>query len=210
MKTVSSKVWALLVIVQVSFVAMYHWYENEHAELPVYGIPVGNEDEHVVPAFKLLNQDSVWVDSKQFEGKISIAYFFFASCGTICPKMTDNMEEVQKAFANQQDIIIEAFTVNPEKDKPVVLKQYAEMHNAELKQWQFFTGPKNEIYTLAKKGFLVNAANANGKTTESNDFIHSNLFVLVDAKHHIRGYYEGTDINDVNQLIKDIRKLQKS
>ncbi len=41
------------------------------------------------------------------------------------------------------------------------------------------------------------------------DFIHSDRLVLLDQNNYIRGYYDGTETSEVNQLIADIKKLLK-
>jgi protein SCO1/2 len=94
--------------------------------------------------------------------------------------------------------------VNPENDSVPVLKAYSEMVHADTKMWNFVTGDKKELYDIARNGYLVNAMEGNGGP---DDFIHSELFVLVDKEKHIRGIYDGTNIKEVNELLDDIKVL---
>ncbi|MCS7081687.1 MAG: SCO family protein [Bacteroidetes bacterium] len=170
------------------------------AELPVYG---------QVPDFRLINHDEQPISLADLKGRYWVAEFFFASCAGICLQMNQNMTLVQQAFRDQPDRVkIVSFTVDPERDTPEILKAYSRNWNARLEQWIFVTGPKPEIYRLARYGFRL-AADEIPPQEEGGpyDFIHSSKFVLVDPQGQIRGYYDGTDRKAVETLIRDLRSL---
>lgn len=160
---------------------------------------------HRIRDFKLVNQDGVSVTDSFLKDKIYVADFFFTTCPTICPVMSNELERVQEAFEGDLGIQIVSHTVQPEYDSPEILKEYAALHKANPNQWTFLTGDKSEIYSLARKSYFAVTTKGDGGI---RDFIHTENFVLVDKKKRIRGFYDGTSADDVNRLIKDIKILK--
>jgi protein SCO1/2 len=158
--------------------------------------------------FSLLNQNGETFTLDDVKGKVFVAEYFFTTCGTICPKMTEQMTRVQKKFKGNDAFKILSFTVNPEYDTVEIMNAYAEKHNAVEGQWHFLTGSKKELYSLARNSFFVlKPAEAANLGDAGSDFIHTNNFVLVDQELRIRGYYDGTSISEVNELMVDIQIL---
>lgn len=163
---------------------------------------------HRIGKFSFLNQNGNTISQDDIKGKVFVAEYFFTTCGTICPKMTAQMTRVQKKFKGNQDVKILSFTVNPEIDTVEVMKAYAQKHRAVSGQWHFLTGEKEDLYHLARNSFFVlKPAEAANLGDAGSDFIHTNNFVLVDQEQRIRGYYDGTSITEVNELMKDIELL---
>ena len=180
----------------------------------VDGRQISDTVYHTISGFSLLNQDSNQVSEKIFKGKIHVANFFFTTCGTICPKMSSEMMRVQHAFEKDTNVVIVSYTVDPEHDTPLVLKEYASQHNAIKNKWFFLTGDKKTIYDLARNSYYLVAGEGDGGP---EDFIHSEMFTLIDKEGRIRGgkdkrgnmlTYDGTNILDVNRLIEDIAVLK--
>jgi protein SCO1/2 len=119
--------------------------------------------------------------------------------------MTNNLKSIVEMYKGDDNIIINSFTVDPERDSVDRLKKYAQQFGVKTNNWNFLTGNKREIYKLARNSFLIIATDGDGGP---EDFIHSEKLVLIDKKKRIRGYYRGTDKRDVNQLINDINKLK--
>lgn len=156
-----------------------------------------------IPDFKLISQQGEVFTKKDLQGKIYVADFFFASCPDICKKMSSQLVRVQDAFQKEPAVQIISLTVNPEHDTTEVLQNYADMYGADPDKWTFLTGPREEIYSLARNGFYLPVMKVEGQ----QDFIHSEKFMLVDKDHHVRGIYDGTDPVDVDRLITEIRVL---
>lgn len=161
---------------------------------------------HRIADFKLLNQNGDTVTLKNLEGKIYVADFFFTTCPTICPKMSDQMHRVYEKFLNNPNVVFVSHTVMPEVDSVPLLKAYAEKYNAQADKWMFLTGPKDEIYKLARKSYFAVINEGDGGV---NDFIHTENFILVDKQKRIRGFYDVTSKEDVDRLIKEIGYLLK-
>ena len=159
---------------------------------------------HTIADFSFTNQNGKIITQKDYEDKIYVADFFFTTCGSICPKMTTNLEDVQKAFANNPKVMLLSHTVFPETDSVSVLKQYAIKHNVDGNKWNLVTGDKKEIYTMARKSYLAVKL---GKPEELYDMVHTENFVLVDSKRRVRGFYDGTNKEEVQTLIEDINWL---
>ena len=163
---------------------------------------------HTIGKFEFRNQDSLLISNRTVKGKVYVAEYFFTTCGSICPKMNKQMQRVQKAYKGNKKVKILSFTVDPKTDTVAQMKRYAEEHNADVNQWHFLTGDKDELYSLARKSFFVlKPAEAQNLGDVGSDFIHTNNFVLVDQKGRIRGYYDGTSAAQVDELINDIQRL---
>lgn len=163
---------------------------------------------HTIQEFSFTDQTGKTYGSKDLKGKIYVAEYFFTTCGTICPRMNQEMMRVQKAYHENDQFKILSFTVDPETDSVAQMKNYAEGHGADSKQWHFLTGDKSELYKLARRSFFVlKPAEAVNQGDVGSDFIHTNYFVLVDTQKRIRGYYDGTSSKEVDKLIGDIGKL---
>ena len=161
---------------------------------------------HKVADFKLLNQNGDTITQNDYKDKIYVTDFFFTRCMTICPVMTSNMSVLQEEFLENDDIGFLSLSVTPIMDSVPVLKEYAERKGVIDKKWNITTGEKAHIYELARKSYFAVLDEGDGGI---QDFIHTENFVLVDKKKQIRGFYDGTDLEDISRLIEDIKLLQK-
>lgn len=163
---------------------------------------------HTIGNFSFTDQNGKTITQNDVKGKVFVAEYFFTTCGTICPKMTEQMERVHKAYKSNSKVAILSFTVNPEVDTVEQLNRYAQKHGADSKSWHFLTGEKEKLYALARKSFFVlKPAETENQGDVGSDFIHTNNFVLVDKQMRIRGYYDGTSTEEVDHLIHDIERL---
>ena len=159
---------------------------------------------HRIPNFKFINQDSVEVTELDYAGKIYVADFFFTSCPTICPKMKTQMLRIYQRYLTNSNIKFLSHSIDPDYDRPAVLKSYANRLEVDAKKWNFVTGPKEAIYQIAQKSYMVSAQE---DKQEVGGFVHSGAFILVDSQRHVRGIYDGTKEAEVNKLIEDIEIL---
>ena len=177
--------------------------------LPIYGekkIIAGDTIYHQIASFNLTNQIGQVVNQNTTKNKIYIANFFFASCQSICPMMSNQLQEVQKAFLADDSVLILSHSVNPLHDTVAVLSNYADTYGAKTNKWHLLTGNKKQIYDLAKTSYLVNAFEDDGSP---EGFLHSELFLLIDKKSRIRGMYDGTNTAEVKKLIEDVKLLKQ-
>jgi len=159
---------------------------------------------HTIANFKFKNQNGKTITQKDYKGKIYVADFFFTTCGSICPKMTTNLVEIQKEFLNNPKVMLLSHSVLPDIDDVPALKGYAKLNGVNDSKWNLVTGDKKEIYALARKSYL---AVKQGKPKELYDMVHTENFVLVDSKRRVRGFYDGTKKEDLQKLIDDINWL---
>jgi len=89
--------------------------------------------------------------------------------------------------------------------------RYAERFEADSSKWWFLTGSKKELYTMARKSYLIVAdeADPNFDHGGESDFLHTENFVLIDPDGRIRGFYDGTNPNELNELFRDVYDLKK-
>ena len=162
---------------------------------------------HRIAPFSLTNQNGKTITQKDYDNKIYVADFFFTTCQTICPIMTDHMLQIQKEVKDDPDVLLLSHSVIPEHDTPSVLKKYALKKGVHDRKWNLVTGSKKEIFTLARKSYL--AVKDLPGTSDDLDMVHTENFMLIDKKKQIRGYYDGTEEEDIERLLKDIAILKE-
>ncbi|QNM85386.1 SCO family protein [Polaribacter pectinis] len=161
---------------------------------------------HRIADFELTNQNGEIITNNNYKNKIYIADFFFTRCQTICIAMAYNMSELQDFYKNDNNIMFLSHSVTPVIDSVSVLKEYADRKGVIDGKWNVTTGSKKHIYELARKSYFAVLDEGNG---DENDFIHTEQFVLVDKERRIRGYYDGTEKEDMEKLKKDITLLKE-
>ncbi len=213
------RILALAILFAAGITIAYFMMQPKEKPLPVIN-PVDVETEMVDPEmlrvglghrignFSFLNQEGETITQDEVDGKVYVAEYFFTTCGTICPRMNEQMRRIQFEFAANDDVRLMSFTVDPDVDTVAQMKRYADDHGAKKGQWHFLTGSKEDLYALARKSFFVlKPAEAQNLGDVGSDFIHTNNFVLVDREGRIRGYYDGTSKKEVDTLMKDIERL---
>jgi protein SCO1/2 len=168
---------------------------------------------HKIAQFAFTNQNGKKITNKDYDGKIYVADFFFTTCQTICPKMTDNMVWLQDKIKNNPKVKLLSHSVFPDEDTVEVLKKYAKEKGVIDEKWNLVTGNQKEIYKIARQSYLVVKT---GKPEELFDMVHTENFVLVDQKGRIRGFYNGLNIDktvkgekNLTQLVEDIEFLSE-
>ena len=162
---------------------------------------------HKISDFDLTNQNGQSITNETLMGKIYVADFFFTLCPGICPKMTTNMSKIQAEFIDDDDVLLLSHSVMPWADSVSVLKEYAEVRNITDNKWHLLTGEQEQIYNLARKSYF--AEKEIGLDKETDEFLHTENFILVDQEGRIRGVYNGTLPLEMTRLITDIKTLQK-
>jgi len=162
---------------------------------------------HKVADFSLVNQNGETITQEDYRDKIYVADFFFTTCLTICPIMTKNMGEVQEAIKDDPNIMLLSHSVTPQIDTVAQLKRYALEKGVIDSKWNLVTGNKKQIYELARKSYLAVKNDGDGGPF---DMIHTENFILVDKEKRIRGFYDGTDREEIDRLLGDIKILEAS
>jgi protein SCO1 len=185
-------------------------YYNEPDFTPVFiknKTEVNSKITHTINDFAFLNQDSTLVTQKLVENKIHVANFIFTICPSICPVMTKNLTSVSDELKSDNNVVFLSYSVTPWRDTPSVLKRYKDENGIKNENWHFLTGEKGDIYNLARKSYF--AEEDIGFSRDSSEFLHTEHFVLVDKTKRIRGIYNGTLQLEMQQLLADIKTLQK-
>lgn len=207
----------IMAVFSVVMIFIIYSIINPEKRLPVYNPADVNprlvdkgvkhvRKNHKIADFSLINQNGKTITEKDYEDKIYVADFFFTRCESICPVMTNNMAKVQEEFKNDNAIMFISHSVTPEMDSIPVLREYADMKGVIDGKWNITTGDKKHIYNLARKSYFAVLDEGDGG---DQDFIHTENFILVDKKRQIRGYYDGTNDEEMKELVEDIKTLQK-
>lgn len=160
---------------------------------------------HKIANFSLINQNGKTITQDDYKDKIYVADFFFTTCQTICPIMTDHMREIQKEIQNDNDIMLLSHSVTPKIDSVEQLKRYAKLKGVNDLKWNLVTGDKKQIYKLARQSYM---AVKTAGTGDAYDMIHTENFMLIDKKRQIRGYYDGTKKEEIKRLLEDLSVLK--
>ena len=209
-----------LVLLLISGVIVYLFYNALVPKklLPIYSPAMVNSElvseeiqhirkYHTIGDFSLTNQNGKIITQEDYKDKIYIADFFFTTCPTICPIMTKNMADIQKEIIGDDDILLLSHSVTPEIDSVAQLKKYAIEKGVDDSKWNLLTGDKKQIYDLARKSYLAVKTDGDGGPF---DMIHTENFILVDKQKRIRGFYDGTNKEDIKQLLTDLNILRAS
>lgn len=185
---------------------------NTYKKIEIYGprdfkIVNGKADTvyHTISDFSLIDQKGRPVTQQNFKNRIYVANFFFTTCTTICPKMSEGLQDVAYAFKDDTLVRIISHTVNPEDDSVPALLAYSQRYRAKPDKWYFVTGDKEQLYKLAREDYYLPVAPGNGG---KDDFIHSEKLILIDNQKRIRGIYDGTDAWEVARLKDEIKVLE--
>lgn len=206
----------VILILSVIIITIIYLILKPKEILPVYQ-PAGVNTElvdstvqhvkkyHTIADFSLTNQNGITITQKDYKDKIYVADFFFTTCQTICPVMTDHMLIIQEKIKDDPKILLLSYTVTPTIDSVAQLKKYAVDKGVNDAKWNLVTGDKKQIYDLARKSYLA----AKDLPYNPYDLIHTENFILIDKKKRIRGFYDGTKMAAIEQLLYDIEILKK-
>lgn len=218
-KTLKSFIILVLILIVPGF--LYYLLQakgkNRYKPLPIYGPKqvaktfhkirgkiVYDTVYHQIQDFKLYDQENHLVTQKNLTGKVIVANFFFTGCPTLCKEIDKNIARLANDYQRNNMLKFVSITVDPQKDDPSVLKTYANSLNANDNQWKFLTGDTATIYSLSRNGFLVSAINGNNNP---DNFVYSEKLILVDQERRIRGYYNGSSVNEIAKLNDEIKVL---
>ncbi len=207
----------VLLVLSMVIISMFYQILKPKEVLPVFQPAQVNKElvdstiqyvkkYHTIADFSLINQNGKTVTQDTYNDKIYVADFFFTTCQTICPIMTDHMVILQNKLKDDPDVMLLSHTVTPKIDSVAQLKRYALNKGVLDTKWNLVTGDKKEIYELARKSYLAVKSYGDGG---DYDMIHTENFILVDQKKRIRGYYDGTLEEDIELLLSDIDILKK-
>ncbi|WP_291114879.1 SCO family protein [Flavobacterium sp. UBA6135] len=205
----------VFIVFAIVFLTFSYSLLKPQKKLPIYSPSMVNPEMvdstvqhiskyHTIANFEFTNQNGKNISQKDYEGKIYVADFFFTTCPTICPIMQDNMVEIQNHFKDNPNVLLLSHTVMPDIDSVAVLKKYALEKGVIDSKWNLVTGDKKDIFYIARKSYLAVKTETEG---ELYDMVHTENFILVDTKKRVRGFYDGTNKEEINRLIEDINHL---
>lgn len=176
------------------------------SQLPGESTLEGLNRHSAVPAFTLTERSGKPITLADLSGKIWIADFIYTTCTDTCPLQSAEMAKLQAELADVKNFRLVSISVDPTKDTPAVLKQYAARFKADAERWLFLTGDKEQVASLIQGGFRLSAAPLKQDGSDAV-ILHSPRFVLVDSTATIRGYYDSRDRDALARLKRDLRTL---
>lgn len=222
------KGWKLYAGFFVLLFASYFIFVFTQTDISQSNLPVINA---LVQPFSFTDQNGNNITDKTVEGKVYVTEYFFTTCKGICPKMNTNMRRVYDEFKNDSNFIIISHTCMPETDSVPILKKYEQkMLTGKLNKiddgsfkmtsdtlqpapnnlnWYFVTGNKADLYGMARHSYLVDNNKSDTSSNIGDQFIHTQLFALLDKQTRVRGIYDGLKEDEIQKLLKDIKGLLK-
>lgn len=215
------KILILLILLAVPGTVYYLLKEkgvNRYRPLPIYGEKklagtfsikrrkqIPDTIYHVIRDFNLQNQNSETISFPADSNQITVVNFFYTKCPVFCYKMNKEMARVAKVYNKNRLMRFISISVDPENDTPSVLAEYSKEFVVENKKWDFVTGDRELIFSLAKEDFLVDVIQ---DTVNKKDVIHTPMMILIDPQKRIRGFYDSSrGAEQVNLLIDEIKLL---
>ena len=177
--------------------------ERTLVEKSVNGKKVIDTVFHKVGSFSFKDQEGKLITEKTVEGKVYIADFFFTACPTICPKVKKEMKRIHNKYKNTEDFLILSHSIDTKRDTVGRLAWYANKMNIQPGNWHLLTGKYEKMTSIAAQ-YLLSAME---DPSAQGGFDHSGSIALIDRKRQIRGFYDGTNPEKMNLLIKDIEIL---
>jgi len=200
--------WLIVVLgLTILMLALYRWI-GSHA--PVNPATQPLRKIAIVPPFALTERSGKTITNHDLAGKIWVADFIYTTCPGPCPFITAGMAKIQDAVAQDPQVQLVTFTVDPETDTPAVLSAYADKFGADPNRWWFLTGPKKSVFDLIQNGFLQVVQDNSGQPPADGQFkvTHSTHLALVDGDGNLRNFYDGDRIEARADLLKDIKELE--
>ncbi|RQO72283.1 electron transporter [Pedobacter sp. KBW06] len=221
----SSQIKKILILVTILAVPGFLYYllqdkgKNRYKPLPFFGPKevaktfhsvrgkqIPDTIYHLVPDFKLINQQADTVNWKSYEGKILVLNLFYTTGNTYAVNFANKaMKAFEATYAHNKTVNFVGLSIDPSRDTPKVLSDYAAVLGAAAGKWDLLTGDSTAIYGLINKGLFIDAHRElqNGE----QKFVYSNMFVLLDPQRRIRGYYEATSQEALSKLDDEIKVL---
>jgi protein SCO1 len=189
----------ILVLVILGFPAVVHAHDTAH-HAPHQRLP----KIAPAPAFSLTSQNRMPVALADLRGKTVAVTFIYTSCTDTCPVLTALMVHVQDKLGRDfgEKIVFVSITVDPERDTPEVLKEYADTFGADLKGWAFLTGAPATIRAVIHRYGVFAAKNPNGEVD------HTFLTSIIDRNGMLRVQYLGVRF-DKEEFQRDLKDLMK-
>jgi cytochrome oxidase Cu insertion factor (SCO1/SenC/PrrC family)/uncharacterized membrane protein YozB (DUF420 family) len=174
--------------------------------------PVARADDlGEVQDFSLTERSGRTVTRQDLLGKVWVADFIFTRCTSTCPQISHTMQRLQEQTAGQGDVLLVSFSVDPKHDTPAVLQEYADKRcHADPERWLFLTGDRDAVYALIQKSFLQGVQETEGpEYRPGNEVTHSSRLALVDQAGHIRGFFDGREVDEEGNPVDDLPRLER-
>ena len=179
---------------------------HDYQDVIVDGKPVKDTIYHSIPEFSFINQDSISITKESFKDKVYVADFFFTSCPTICPTVKGQMLRIYDRYEDSDELRFISHSIDTKRDSVPVLRDYGEKLQIDPKRWHLVTGERDDIYGIARQYFIAAEEDPNSP----GGYTHSGGLVLVDKEFRIRGIYDGTEAEEVDELMDDLTLLLNS
>lgn len=163
---------------------------------------------YTVKDFSFTDQDGNEFSKEDLDGQFWVADLVFTNCTDVCPPMTANMANLQQQLDNEDmnDVQLVSFTVDPNRDTPEVLKEYAEERGAiNFDNWHLLS---EYDFDTIKKLSIKSFKSPLQQIPDTDQFTHTNQFFLVSPEGNAIKSYDGIDLGEVKEIVSDIKDMQ--
>ncbi len=166
--------------------------DNRASRMPKYD---------TVPPFRMTDANGRPFTEKDLDGKVWIVDFIYTNCPAECPRMTSRMHQLESQINGEPEVNLLSISVDPDRDTPEVLNEFAGRYGAPNERWRFLTGDKASVHLLAYQTFHV--GDVIGKIE------HSTKFAILDKRRTVRGYYSSFSQEELSNMLTDVAVLRK-
>jgi len=160
-----------------------------------------------LPEFRVTTQDGETLTKQDLLGRPWVMACIFTMCNGPCPAITREVKKLTKRLEGV-DVRFISLSVDPKRDKPHVLKAYAESYEADLSRWSFVTSDPAQIGELVRGGFKLPFAELDEPDPETGDRLtHDQRLTVIDAQGRIRGWYDSQDAEQRKLCVERLRFL---
>jgi protein SCO1/2 len=170
------------------------------------GVKIPDTIFHQVADFNLVNQNNQPVSWASYSSKVVLLYLFYTKGSHYSVDFTNKaIIALQKSYLENKRVQFIGLSIDPENDTPVVLGAYAADLYGKADRWDLLTGDSTHLYNFINDQLFIDAMQE-GSAAEAK-FTYSNMIVLLDTQHRIRGYYEATNQEALSKLDDEIKVL---
>ncbi len=162
------------------------------------------------PSFRFTDQAGQPFGTSDVGRRVALMDFIYTNCPDACPLMTANLAKAQQSLKDQKlfgsRVVLVSVSVDPLRDTPPVLAQYAQKFGADPQGWRFVTGDWDQTYALLSDLKLQPRVPRPGAGDNyATELSHTTRMLVVDGQGQIRSYLSGVDATP-DDIVKTLQR----
>jgi protein SCO1/2 len=156
------------------------------------------------PRTVLVDSEGKPFDLVKLRGKVVLVSFVYTTCNGVCPLTTQTLGGAQKKLREAllwgKSVEFVSITLDPKRDTPRVLRDYARLFKADPAAWHYLTGSAEEVNEVIKAWDMWVKSDSNGVLD------HPSRVFLIDGRGRQREIYS-LEFLTAESVVEDVRSL---